>query len=196
MSDSLVTLVCAHAVLSHFSRIQLFVTPWTVAHQVFMPMGFSRQEHWSGLPCPSRGDLPDPGIELMYRTSPALAGRFFTTTAMWEALGSKCLADLKYCLSDWNIHSVGTQHTLASPSFTFPQNFQKASSDVLVSLVTPLVLSFPIRRQIFSCWATTSDTMVFQLQDADRFMPMAPLHLGPWPCRNDQWCPVGCILTD
>ena len=96
----------------------------------------------------------------------------------------------------WNIHSVGTQCTLASPSFTFPHNFQKASSDVLVSLVTSLVLSFPIRRQIVSCWATTSDTVVFQLQDADRFMPMAPLHLGPWPCRSAQWCPVGCILTD
>ena len=39
-------------------------------------MGFPRQEYWSGLPCPSLGDLPDPGIET---TSPALAGRFFTT---------------------------------------------------------------------------------------------------------------------
>ena len=89
--------------LSHFSRIQLFVTLWTVAHQVFMPMGFSTQEYWSGLPCLSQGDLPDPGIELMYLMSPALAGRFFTTTTTWGALGSKCLAVLKYCLSDCGI---------------------------------------------------------------------------------------------
>ena len=46
------------------SRFQLFATPWTEAyHQAPPSMGFSRQEHWSGLPFPSPGDLPDPGIE-------------------------------------------------------------------------------------------------------------------------------------
>ena len=45
------------------SRVQLFVTPWTVAHQASLSMGFSRQEYWSGLPFPSPEDLPDPGIE-------------------------------------------------------------------------------------------------------------------------------------
>ena len=39
------------------------VTPWTIAHQIPLSMGFSRQEYWSGLPCPSPGDLPDPGTE-------------------------------------------------------------------------------------------------------------------------------------
>jgi len=48
-------------------------------------MGFSRQEYWSGLPCPPPGDLPDPAIEPTTITSPALAGRFFTTSATWEA---------------------------------------------------------------------------------------------------------------
>ena len=48
-------------------------------------MGFSRQEYWSGLPCPSSGDLPEPEIELV---SPAWAGEFFTTSATWEALCS------------------------------------------------------------------------------------------------------------
>ena len=52
-----------------------FVTPWIVAYQVPLSMGFPRQEYWSGLPFPSPGDLPDPGIE---PESPALAGRFFT----------------------------------------------------------------------------------------------------------------------
>ena len=50
------------------------VTPWTVARQAPLSMGFSRQEYWSGLPFPSPGDLPDPGIK---PTSPALAGGFF-----------------------------------------------------------------------------------------------------------------------
>ena len=45
------------------SRVRLFVTPWTVAHQPPQYMEFSRQEYWSGLPFPSPGDLPDPGIE-------------------------------------------------------------------------------------------------------------------------------------
>ena len=71
--------------LSRFSRVQLFVTPWTVAHQSPLPMGFSRQEYWSGLPCPPPGALPYPGIESASFMSPALAGGFFTTNATWEA---------------------------------------------------------------------------------------------------------------
>ena len=43
------------------SRVRLFATPWTVAYQASLSMGFSRQEYWSGLPFPSPGDLPDPG---------------------------------------------------------------------------------------------------------------------------------------
>ena len=72
----------------HFSHIRLFVTPLTVAHQAPLSMGFSRQEYWSGLPCPSLGDLPDPGIESA-SLSPALAGGIFTTRASWEALGGE-----------------------------------------------------------------------------------------------------------
>ena len=45
------------------SRVQLFATPWTVTYQAPLSIGFSRQEYWSGLPFPSPGDLPDPGIE-------------------------------------------------------------------------------------------------------------------------------------
>ena len=58
------------------------MTPWTVPCQAPLPMGFSRQEYWSGLPFPSPGDLPNPGIE---PTSPELAGRFFTTEPPREA---------------------------------------------------------------------------------------------------------------
>ena len=63
------------------SRVRLFATPWTVAHQAPPPMapppmGFSRQEYWSGLPFPSPGDLPDPGIE---PRSPALQADALTS---------------------------------------------------------------------------------------------------------------------
>ena len=52
------------------SDVQIFVTPWTVAHQAPLSMGFLRQEYWSGLPCPPPGDLPNSGIK---PTSPAWA---------------------------------------------------------------------------------------------------------------------------
>ena len=55
--------------MKSLSRVQLFATPWTVVYQASLSMGFSRQEYWSGLPFPSPGDLPDPGIE---PRSPAL----------------------------------------------------------------------------------------------------------------------------
>ena len=84
------TCVCL-CVLSLSSRVQLFVTPWTVAHQAPLSMGFSRQEYWSGLPSPPPKDLPDPEVELVSLMSPALAGRFFTTNATWEALELGCL---------------------------------------------------------------------------------------------------------
>ena len=72
---------CVHAcVLSCFSHVRLFATPWTVARQGPLSTEFSRQEYWSGLPCPSP-DLPNPGIEPASLTSWALASRFFTTGA-------------------------------------------------------------------------------------------------------------------
>ena len=66
--------------------VGLFVTPQTVAHQASLSMGFSRQEHWSGLPFLSPGDLPDPGIKLASLTSHALAGGSFTTSIPQESL--------------------------------------------------------------------------------------------------------------
>ena len=62
---------------SHCSHARLFVTLWTVAHQTSLPMRFCRQEYCSGLPCPPPGDLPNPGIELVSLTPPALASGFF-----------------------------------------------------------------------------------------------------------------------
>ena len=64
-----------------FSHVQLFATLWTVAPQAPLSLGFSRQEYWSGLPCPPPGDLPDPGVEPASLMSPELAGEFFTISA-------------------------------------------------------------------------------------------------------------------
>ena len=70
-----------------------------VAQQAPLSMGFCRQEYWSGLACPPLGDLPNPGIELAY---PALAGRFLTTSATWEALIRRSLRLNEDIKEPWN----------------------------------------------------------------------------------------------
>ena len=68
------------------SHVRLPATLWTIALQTPLSMRFSRQEHWSALPCPPPGKLPDPGIKSTSLMSPELAGGFFTTSATLEAL--------------------------------------------------------------------------------------------------------------
>ena len=87
-----ISLLC---VLSHFSRVRLFVTLWTVAYQAPLSMGFSRQEYWSGLPCAPSGDLPDPGIKPMSLMSLALAGGFFTTSTTMGSPQGTCIERLE-----------------------------------------------------------------------------------------------------
>ena len=72
-------------VLGCLSHVRLFATLWTVARQTPLSMWFSRQEYWSGLPCPPPGDPPNSGIEPASLVPPALASRFFTTSTTWEA---------------------------------------------------------------------------------------------------------------
>ena len=88
--DSPPFLLWAH-VLNHFSCVWLFATLWTVAHQAPLSMRFSRREYWSGLPCLCAGNLLNPGTEPECLLSPALAGRFFTTSTT-------------FCLM-WHLHS-------------------------------------------------------------------------------------------
>ena len=74
--------VCV-CVLSRFSHVRLFVTLWTVDDQACLFVSFSRQEYWSGLPCPPPGDLPEPGIESMILMFPTLQAAFFTSSDTW-----------------------------------------------------------------------------------------------------------------
>ena len=91
--------VCMHVYIHMTLYIYMYTRMWfyacihactvlscfrTVAHQPPLSMGFSRQEYWNGLPCPPPVDLPDLGIKVTTLMSPALAGRFFTTSAIWE----------------------------------------------------------------------------------------------------------------
>ena len=72
------------------SHVRLFATLCTEAQQAPLSMEFSRQKYWSGLPCPTPENLPDPDVEIVSLVSPASAARFFTISAKWEApLGPK-----------------------------------------------------------------------------------------------------------
>ena len=97
---TLTTIKCAQ----FLSHVRLFVTPWTVARQAPLTMGFPRQEYWSRLPFSPPGDLPDPGIEPMSPASPTLADGLFTTepsrkSACFYIYCIKCICQFKYILS-------------------------------------------------------------------------------------------------
>ena len=89
-----------------------FATPRTAALQALLSMGFFRQKYWSGLLCPPPGHLPDPGIEHASIPSPALTGRFFTTSATWE-VQVKSLSHVRLFPMPWTVAHQ------ASPSMGF-----------------------------------------------------------------------------
>ena len=81
--------------------------PWTVSCQALLSMEFSRQEYWSGLPFPSLGDFPNPGIKPVSLACPALAGRFFTTESPGKHIIYQLYLNLKdvyYCFNFKNVH--------------------------------------------------------------------------------------------
>ena len=96
----LITRSPGYAVLSHFSCVWFSATSWTVAHQAPLSMEFPRQEHWSGSPFPTPGDLPNPGIEPESLTSPALADRFFTTSTTLMHIQTAREVPINKCLSN------------------------------------------------------------------------------------------------
>ena len=86
---------------SIFSHVQLFVTPWTLANQAPLSMGFSRQEYCSGLPFPSLGNVPDSRIKPLSLVSPAMAGQFFTQLS---CQGSPTLRGIFKYLQSVSVH--------------------------------------------------------------------------------------------
>ena len=97
-----------------FSHVWLFETPWTVASQAPLSMGFPRQEYWSMLPFPSPENLLNPRIKLVSLASPTLAGRFFTTRATWEALGGNGRGLINKRIGHAAIHGWMSQEEVAS----------------------------------------------------------------------------------
>ena len=98
--------------LSRFSHVRHFATLWTVACQAPLSMGFSMQEYWSGLPCSPPRDLPNLRIKPESLMSPALTGRFFTTSATWEAHLIHGKALINICISKFKSLKPHFLHTL------------------------------------------------------------------------------------
>ena len=117
-------------VLSHFSYVQLFVTPWTVANQAPLSMGFPRQEYWSGLQCPPPGDLPHLGIEPRF---PALQMDSLSSEPPWKpkntGTGSLYLLQGIFPIQESNQCHLHCSWILYEPSY------QKSLSTVLCMCV-------------------------------------------------------------
>ena len=133
-------------VLSCFCHVLLCATLWTVAHQVLLSMGFSRQEYYSGLPCPPVGDLPDPGIKPTSLTFPALAGRYITTT--WVLVAQSCPTlcnPMDYSLPGSSIHGILQVRTLEWVAIPFSRGSSWPRDRTLVSCIAS---------RFFTLWAT------------------------------------------
>ena len=112
----------------HTKSLQFFLTlcnSMDCSPQAPLSKEFSRQEYWSGLPCPPPRDLPDPGIEPAFLTSPALASRFFTTSATWKIVfnspASHCPPTIAFLSTSTAKYFTKKNCLYVSPSFpTYP----------------------------------------------------------------------------
>ena len=140
--------------LSRFSHVWLHETPWTVVYQAPPSMGFSRQEYWSGLPCPPPGDLPDPGIKLVSVVSAALAGGFLTSKGTWEA-------PFYVCRLDWYVDELClviqlliyfTQHFFRPFKIALrkPNQFNFESYNNIWCALTMFYLFFQVKQHVFA----------------------------------------------
>ena len=132
--------------LSRFSHVWFFATLWTVAHQAPLSMGFSRQEYWTGLPFPSPGDLPDPGIE---PRSPALQADSLPTELQGKPLSlfyfifwNLYLSHIYELLCSFSLKKQNYMHFNAS-SFFFSFSYRHGTSYFLGFLPLALLLEAP-----------------------------------------------------
>ena len=127
------TQALARAPAWSLSRVQLSAAPWTVARQAPLTMGFSRQKYWRGLPCPSSGNLPDPGPEHKSLPSPELAGRFFTSVLV-SLTASKVFKMIKIATFSVSLYTDVSDslqpHGLGAPRLLGPWDFPGKSTGV------------------------------------------------------------------
>ena len=121
------------AAITICSHVQLCATLWTVAPQAPLSKGFFRQEYWSELLCSPPGDLPDPGITPASLMSPALAGEFFTTSAIWESESHSVRSD---CDSmNYTVHGILQARILDWVPFPFSRGSFQPRNRTQVSCI-------------------------------------------------------------
>ena len=105
IQDIWVQSLLVHTILSCFNHVQLCVTLWTTAYQAPLSMGFSRQEYWSGLPCPPPEDLPNPGIEPKTLMSFYLHWQVGSLPLAPPGKPQSLVRELETTCRNWNQHS-------------------------------------------------------------------------------------------
>ena len=121
------------ACMLSLSRVRLLVTPWTVACQALLSMGFSRQECWSGLPFPPSGYLPNPGIKPTSLGSPALASDFFTTASPGKP--PTFLLAMSLRSPQWSLPHGGIHHSPFLPQLSHLLCSPRAPSSRITALM-------------------------------------------------------------
>ena len=136
--------------LNRFICARLFSTPWIVTHQVPLSMGFSRQEYWSGLPCPSPGDLPNAGTEPTFLVPPALAGGFFITSATWTINGRKWpfIQPVNKCVYGKDIVQRPAQKIFLARKHICKYQSMKHTSQHLVHILQNLLPIYPAKHTL------------------------------------------------
>ena len=145
INSYLVLCVCVCVCLS-FSHIQLFVTPWTIACQAPLSMGFSRQEYWRGLPFPSPGDLPNPGIE------------FRSPIRQVDPLPSEPPGYLTAIYSTSPIFSV--------PMENFDRKILVYKGIVILQVMCPILNSMSLSPRSWGCWTVMNVIIILWLNCA------------------------------
>ena len=162
--------------LSHaklFSCVWLFATPWTVAHQAPQSTGFSRQEYPSGLPCPPPGDLPNPGIELVYPVSPTLQAR--TTEPRGKPTHTRTHTD-----THTHTHPLGNRFPLETEKLSWRASWLQNCEDLSV---TVLRQGWGEQSMLWTVMQCTSHGLYVLEASMESQFPWLGAVLGfPWEC--------------
>ena len=178
--------VCVCCVCAMLSHVQLFATPWIVAHQALLSMEFSRQEYWSGLPFPPPGDLLDPGTEPTSHKSPTLAGGFFTSWATGEALSSLYLCQIHRATFDLELNCSGMNNKYSEEENQGGRRTMSRGSVNKIKGKTSKTSSQSTSDRLYSC---EIDFFMLQVAGSHFLMSRAGRHAHP----EDATCREGAI---
>ena len=155
--------------LSHFHRVRLFCNPMDCSPQASLYMGSSRQEYWSGLPSPSPGDLPDPGIKTVFPVSPALQVDSLATEPPWKP--RKVPSTLQFQVM-FSLHCIQETGFLIHPGRSHCSHNNKCllptsclMHPCLCSSLTQATFIFNVTFQVILYLICISEVQIFKILD-------------------------------